>query len=172
MGSTQHRYTNTMSQNEKTTFGATIEHKSPLPLATRDAPPSPLTTSSQPPSNPFYDLDGANRTSTDLKVPQSYANDLEGQRSNADLSLAQTTLSREGDRRDDSMWPSLKTQKEDAKRQKKEKCAESWNPLTRMGKRQKLIVTAGIAVGVSKAVNGGVKSANGNTRPIGDNDRS
>lgn len=172
-----------MSENEKTTFGATIEHKNPLPLTTRDAPPSPLTTSSQPPSNPFYNHDDGNRTSTDLKAPPTYTHDLEGQRSNADLSLAQSTLSREGDRRDDSMWPSLKTQKEKAKKDKAEKCAKSWNPITRMGKRQKLIVTAvialviigaavGIGVGVSKAVNGGVKNANGNTRPIGDNGRS
>src|SRR5690349_10249996 len=113
-----------MSQNEKTTFGATIE---PLPLATRDAPPSPLTTSSLPQGNPFYDHDGANRTSTDLKPPPAYTHDLEGQRSAADLSLAQTTSSRPRANRDDSMWPSLKTQKEQAR---KEKCAKSWNPLT------------------------------------------
>lgn len=74
------------------------------------------------------------------------------------------------------MWPSLKSQKAQAK---KDRCAKSWNPMAKMGRRQKMIVTAvialliigaavGIGVGVSKAVGGGVKQSNGDTRPIGE----
>jgi predicted lipoprotein with Yx(FWY)xxD motif len=81
------------------------------------------------------------------------------------------------------MWPSLQSQKEKAKMAKKQKCAKSWNPMHRLGRRQKLVVAAvialliigaavGIGVGVSKAVGGGVKSATGETKPIGDNGKT
>jgi hypothetical protein len=175
-----------MSHNEKTSFGATIEPR--IPLTTRDAPPSPLTTSSLPvhdESNPFYNHNAASRTSTELKTPTVYAHDVEGQRSHANLGLARTESSRPpgSDNRDVAMWPSLQSQKEKAKMAKKQKCAKSWNPMHRLGRRQKLVVAAvialliigaavGIGVGVSKAVGGGVKSATGENKPIGDNGKT
>jgi hypothetical protein len=179
-----------MTENEKTTFGVTIEpqpeHLPATPTKTpslRDAPPSPLTSSSTPRrdaanSFDFYDHQDAQKTETDLKGPQSHAHDLEAQR---DLGLVQTESSRFGcKKRDESMWPSLSSQKAKKKQAKREKRAKSWNPMAGMGKRQKLIVTliialfiigaaVGIGVGVSKAVGGGVTKVGGGTKPIGSN---
>jgi hypothetical protein len=175
-------------ENEKTTFGATIEPSpsttpSPLPLSARDAPPTPLTASSElevPRQNPFYAISSGARTSTSLKQPPSYAQhaDLEAQRSNAELGLTNTASTSATKTKENSMWPSLKAQKTKAKA---ERCKESWNPMRRwgLGRRQKMIVTAvialliigaavGIGVGVSKAVGGGVKDQHGDTRPIGE----
>jgi len=72
------------------------------------------------------------------------------------------------------MWPSRATLKA---KKRQEKNAKSWNPLCRLGKKQKLaaqIVIAlvivgaavGIGVGVSRAVGGGVWTAQGQSKPI------
>lgn len=170
------------NMNEKTTFGATIEPpRTPAQDAGRDAPPSPLTTASLPAANPFYAHDDGNRTSTDLKVPPAYTRDLEAQRSNADLSLANTKASCTSQKQHESMWPTLKSIREKAKQDKADKCAKSWNPMARMGRKQKLIVTVvialviigaavGIGVGVSIATGNGTKTGSGGNRPIGDKD--
>ncbi len=177
-----------MTENEKTTFGATIEpqqeHSPATPTKTpslRDTPTSPLTSCSTPrhdAANPFdfYDHQDAQKTETDLKGPQTYAYDLEAQR---DLRLVQTESSRFGcKKRDESMWPSLSSQKAKKKQAKHELRAKSWNPMAGMGKKQKLIATlivalfisgaaVGIGVGVSKAVGGGITKVGGGTKPIG-----
>jgi hypothetical protein len=189
------RTTTTMTENEKTTFGATIEPR-PASLAPSadpyvitptktdssliDAPPSPLSaTSSIPshkPANPFnnlYNHSDESKTTTDLKQARGNVVDLEAQR---DLSLVRTESSRPTcSNKEDSMWPSLKAQKAKAKQEKR---AKSCNPLARMGKKQKLIATlviaffiigaaVGIGVGISKAVGGGVTKVGGGTRTIG-----
>ncbi|KIW01787.1 uncharacterized protein PV09_06959 [Verruconis gallopava] len=177
-----------MSEDEKVTFGATVESRpAPPPLSPSkpnsmtDAPPSPLTTTSFTPAHesadpfdPPWTQGGPNRASADHKQPHITTHDLESQR---ELGLALTGSSRTGcKRKEDSMWPSLKTQKARAKQQKREK---SCNPMARMGRKQKLIATlviallvvgaaVGIGVGVSKAVGGGVTQVGGGTRPIGD----
>jgi len=107
-----------------------------------------------------------------MKPPPAYPydHDLETQShlagSGSTRSLAQT--------KDCSMWPSRQALKQKAREEKK---AKSWNPLCRLGKRQKLaaqIVIAfvvigaavGIGVGVSRAVGGGVWAGQGQSKQI------
>jgi hypothetical protein len=181
-----------MTENEKMTFGATIEARpeplaltpSKAPSSLRDAPPSPLSATSTPrhehtdPFDPFYDNNEGAKTATDLKQAQAHTHDLEAQRS-LGLTRTESSYPPGSRKKDDSMWPSLKTQKARAKQQK---CAKSKNPWAKMGKKQKLIATlvialfiigaaVGIGVGVSKAVGGGVAKVGGGTKPIGDNEK-
>jgi hypothetical protein len=179
-----------MADPEKTTFGAVVVDRSSSPLPapetpqrhtlrlkssheTTDIPSTPLSNHSTPgnePLNPFSAFYSHARvaTETDLKPPPLYQNDLESQ-----CNLASTKSNVE-QTKDCTMWPSRATLKAKAREEKK---ARSWNPLSRLGKKQKLaahIVIAliiigaavGIGVGVSKAVGGGVWSGQGQSKPI------
>jgi hypothetical protein len=176
---------------EKTTFGAVIvtERSSSPPAPTTpqphslrlqpskdpalDAPATPLSGVSTPgnePQNPFsaFYTHSQAVTETDLKPPPMYKHDIESQ-----YHLASTKSNIETTK-DCTMWPSRATLQQRAKEEKK---AKSWNPLCRLGKKQRLtahiiialvIVGAavGIGVGVSRAVGGGVWSGQGQSKPI------
>lgn len=177
------------SEKQPTTFGVTIEQSSQppttpppqksglnlIPVKESDsitAPPSAVSTPTvhtpnhTNPFSAFYEHRAD--SSNNLKTPNVYQHDLESQ---CQLSTSKISMD---PGKECTMWPSraaLKAQKREEKHKK------SWNPLHRLGKRQKLtaqIVIAllvigaavGIGVGVSRAVGGGVWSGNGQSKPI------
>jgi hypothetical protein len=178
-----------MADPEKTTFGAVVVDRSSPPsaqltpqrhslrlkssLETTELPSTPLSHHSTPgnePSNPFsaFYTHAQVATETEIKPPPVYQHDVESQ-----TQLASTKSNVE-QTKDCTMWPSRAALKAKAKEEKK---AKSWNPLSRLGKKQKLaahIVIAlviigaavGIGVGVSRAVGGGVWNGQGQTKPI------
>ncbi|KAF2405483.1 hypothetical protein EJ06DRAFT_27765 [Trichodelitschia bisporula] len=183
-------------QSEKTTFGVIIEKPATPDPATKrpqhlhlahskdnvltGAPASPRSipsTAGLEPMTPKSQLSARQPVApedADLHakpVPRIYAHDLESQCHFAGSD--HTKLSQERTK-DCTMWPSRDALKAKAKENKRQR---SFNPLRRLGKRQRLAVqivialviigaAVGIGVGVSRRVGGGVFESNGQSKPI------